>query len=329
MSNTNKNIDQLFLHKSFHELSKEEKLEISEFASTESEFNDTKMMLLSVQKELNSIKDIEPKESTKKHLLNEFNKIRPAKTSRPMGLGIFFPSDKPFHRKLGVQILAIAAAFVLLFTLFDPSKDTLTQEQETAVIDEDKNVSEEQIIKEVVTSEEVTPDLQDDVSNEKDYNPNAQIENNNTGENKSIVSEKVVPPPPTPSIIGHVYDKESTADLKVKKESNSVNIVSEELAEDGNVFFDDNEADDEDLAVVMDESISKNINTGTSSKDVADVSVSPSVDAIENFATATTSAEAEKTRNMSAPQTEILLKVKTSKTLAENKELIKHFYTAM
>jgi hypothetical protein len=329
MSNTNKNIDQLFLHKSFHELSKEEKLEVSEFATTESEFNDTKMMLLSVQKELNSIKDIEPKESTKKHLLNEFNKIRPAKTSRPMGLDILFPSDKPFHRKLGVQILAIAAAFVLIFTFFDPSKDTLTQENETAVIDEDSNVSEEQLTKEISTKEEITHELEDDVNNEKDYNPNTQLENDNTGENKTIIPEKVVPPPPTPSIIADIYDKESTSDLKAKKENNSVSNDSEELAEDGNVFFEDNESDDEDLAVVMDESISSNVNTGTSSKDFADVSVSPAVDAMETFAAATTSAEAEKSRNMSAPQTEILLKVKTSKTLAENKELIKHFYTAM
>ncbi len=328
MSHKDQNIDQLFLKKTFHELTQNEKKEISEIATTEAEFNDVKMMLIAIEKEISSIKDIEPKSSTKEHLISEFNKIRPTKTVRPkMGLGILFPSEKSFFQKPGIQILAIAAIVVLIFTLFIPSKDVLKEQSDTAQVSKKNVLDEDKIVKETIPTknEEVKKIENADSSMENLSKITDPME---TNAEKSAVIDKTYPSPVS-------ANKNTASDVIVEASTIPSTYEAEEDVASEVINLDNIDIQNED---------SKDISAPAADEVLAPVATGNTHDLLEDFAVVEEMTDDsditalvqknKKVRQMSEPvleSSDLNTKntIKTSKTLSENKELIKYFYTAM
>lgn len=333
MSQTEKNIDQLFLRKSYHELTDDEKLEISEIAKTESEFNDAKLMLLSIEREILSIEDIEPKEGTKKYLMDEFNRVSPAKSSRPMGLGIFFPSDKPFHQKLGVQLIGIAAAVVLMFTLFLPEKDKLSQNSETADLPTKEQTNEEQLIEENNTIKFDSPKEKEESSKEIVLNTNTNKQKDKKVDNSVVISNKETEVSQPASDLMSENHIPTISDEKTNKADtpSKLPVIEETVAEDEMDLLADSDFAAEQPS--RNEAEKNTISTGSAKSSIEANDIN-TLDADESLAIVSADIE---TKNISSSmpaaqvgkESKTKFKIKTSKTLAENKELIKHFYTAM
>ncbi len=337
MNEIDKNIDQIILLKGYHELSSAEKNAIKDIAVTEAEFNDAKRMLQLIESQILDIEDITPKNETKDYLISEFNRIRPAKAERPSGLGIFFPSNKPFHQKLGVQIIAAAAVLLLIVTLFIPRGNDLTHQKVTAMTEKKNVVSEETLIK----SEEKIIVAESDLEN-KELETNTDLEaidekskNEQTIEKTIAKDEK----PASPVVVDVLDYAANTTSEKIEGNKPTVSDISILDSEE----IDDDYVSDGLASEVLNEvdktskkDISSNQNmtvqTGAAATMVTD-EVAVSEDLYDtDLAVAPAMAEtsvfnrkADSKLNESANKSP----VKLSKTLAENKELIKYFYTAM
>jgi hypothetical protein len=317
MNVSEENIDQLILLKSYHELTADEKASIKDIAANETEFNETKMMLSSIVQQINEVPEITPKAETKESLIKEFNKFRPAKAERPAGLGVLFPSDKPFHKKLGVQILSIAAVIALIFTIYLPNAGKITNSGE---VEKDMALNNEKKSEPIKTKEEKSI-LKE---NEK---PKVVLEDSNT-ETILIMEES--------SVVANQNEQHiSDAETKNKSDFNknpspsttvysspakpSFDAVADGIAQQDIYEMDDSESIAADEIEVLD-----NVATGNTMQ----VDNSLSYNEVESSAVRAISAD-KKTQSNGTLKDSDKSNIIQSKSLAQNKELIALFYTAM
>ncbi len=307
MDNTIENIDLVILNKEYHELTKDEKVAVGEFIADEQEYNDFKLMLTAVKAQLIDEKEIIPNPEIKSKLIADFEKHIPTAhlNSSKMGLVYFFPKEKGFFNKPGVQILMAAAGIALLigftFTLsFDNSQKTLaqldeqkTEEPSTKTIDQaspqeevNKAVAEQNSNK-VLDENELQPaSVSSDNEKMKEIHPGETVASGSSRMDDYFESEKS---------IGLSESLSST--------SNSDGIVEEKKAESANDFT---------------FSKTNGLTTTTSAS-------APVTDVVRNASV--TSTANERPGNLAKDKANVT--PKKTKSLAENAELISYFYTAM
>lgn len=307
MDNTIENIDLVILNKEYHELTKDEKVAVGEFIADEQEYNDFKLMLTAVKAQLIDEKEIIPNPEIKSKLIADFEKHIPRAhlNSSKMGLVYFFPKEKGFFNKPGVQILMAAAGIALLigftFTLsFDNSQKTLaqldeqkTEEPSTKTIDQaspqeevNKAVAEQNSNILLDENEHQPASVSSDNEKMKEIHPGETVASGSSRMDKYFESEKS---------IGLSESLSSTSDSDA--------IVEEKKAESASDF-----------------TFSKtNALTTTTSASA------PVTDVVRN-ASVTSSAN-ERPGNLAKDKTNVT--PKKTKSLAENAELISYFYTAM
>lgn len=137
-----KDIIDIIKEKKYTELSIEEKAEVSEFCSTEEEFDQMKSVFLSVEEF--AVADTKPKAETKARLDDLFVATYPK--ASPMWynslLTLVVPKEKPFYRQPLVQL---AAASLLLFLVFYLPGGRLNMESRQ-VAQHDSKVREEAVV---------------------------------------------------------------------------------------------------------------------------------------------------------------------------------------
>jgi hypothetical protein len=315
------NIDELILTKSYKDLSPDELVNISELASTESDFNQLKATMLAVQKQISAEELIEAKPETKAALMREFKSARPAviSSSSRMGLGFFFPKG-PLQRMPGLQILTAAACLLMVFTVL----------RNIDINGTEKKVAYEETTKEVKTPNTAGKTNQEIVTEE-------QI---NEGKDVKIDTKSEMP------IVVERNNKEEVLDLKNEtiaiKSVDKVNTITDGVitgastgkfiapAADVEIYDEIAFAEEDEAEIVSDvlieeteeeislekESISSNkvsaeraTSAGSVQMELADASV---ISATKDF-----KKKADKAS------------IKLSRTLEEDAELIDLFYTAM
>lgn len=310
MSHQELQIDEIIINKRFDELTVAERKLIEDIASNASEFNDAKLMLVAIQKQINDIPTIEPNPATKTHLVNEFKKYRPIHSERRTGLVFLFPKDKPLLQKPGFQILAAAAIFVLIFTLFIPSKNLIKTHEKTALVtpSEDKNPtkkSEEKVVEETISKNDIAPEnkvlSEDDVKNN-----DVLVENNEKNvQNLDEMSSNMFAP----------ADKETKDDMVdigvVKQKQKKENELAKVSAPVPTVSNDAKLSDG-----IFNNSENESATLTTSSRENAASNAS-----ILEASAVKAEVASKKLTNRST--------VKLSKSLADNAELIGYFYTSM
>jgi hypothetical protein len=309
MDNTIENIDLVILDKEYHELTNDEKAAVGEFIADEQEYNDFKLMLTAVKAQLIDEKEIIPNPEIKSKLIADFEKHIPAAhlNSSKMGLVYFFPKEKGFFNKPGVQILMAAAGIALLigftFTLsFDNSQKTLAQldEQKT---EEPSTKTIDQASPQEEVNKAVTEQNSNIVLDENEHQPASEISDN-------VKMKEVQPGEITASgssRMDNYFESEKSIGLSESLSSTSTS--------DSDGIFEEKKAESS-----SDFTFSKtNALTTTTSASA------PVTDVVRNASV--TSSVNERPGNLAKDKANVT--PKKTKSLAENAELISYFYTAM
>jgi len=206
-------IDDLILTKSFNDLTSEELIAIKDLVSNEAEFLQLKMAYRETSKMMQEEMYISPNPETKTALMDEFRKARPAVgVSRTGGLGILFPKSKPFYSRPGIQILAVAASILLLFTVVDFSpkptsevamEDSQTKEEgikTTSTTQELTSQDKEEVLEKDNSSEvetSVISNNQNEINNSEKYKSNSEISDatNEVNSNDKLSSTSTISNP--------------------------------------------------------------------------------------------------------------------------------------
>ncbi len=313
--NTNIDIENIFLHKDYHELSADEKLAIEDIANNEASFNDTKLMMSSIQNYLNDIPEISPKKESKDELIATFKKIRPAATEKTVGLGFLFPKDKAFFQKPGFQILAAAAVLVFIITIFN---NTILTKNDTELAQNQNKVKEE----EVKPSEAQITNINEEGENEENQNEEStnvtgiteKTEKSQLSQNTKIEENKIEKTKNETAEGTSDYYAEDMA-LTESKKSDFAEFGDEFLSST-NVIKDEIEELDDNIA----------INETTTLDNLSNI---PSSNAMVAIASEESESKASMDKNASKKRLNNVNTPKLSKTLSENAELINLFYTAM
>jgi hypothetical protein len=311
--NTNIDIEHIFLHKDYHELSADEKLAIKDIAENEVTFNDTKLMMSSIQNYLNDIPEISPKKESKEQLLATFKKVRPAATEKTVGLGFLFPKDKAFFQKPGFQMLAAAAVIVFIITIFNWNIFTKPENEmaQNKVTEETKASKPQRFAtkeKEEESSNEnlINTTVSEDIEENSQLNQNLKIEEQNTTSTENKVATGTVYP-----ISDILYKSESKKnELPTEVPEIKINRV---IAKD--IVLESDQMDDH--LAIQETTTLNNFSNVPSANTMAM--------ADEMASKSTFDKNANKKRDASSS----LAAPKLSKTLSENAELINLFYTAM
>ena len=312
--NTNIDIENIFLHKDYHELSADEKLAIEDIANNEASFNDTKLMMSSIQNYLNDIPEISPKKESKDELIATFKKIRPAATEKSVGLGFLFPKDKAFFQKPGFQILAAAAVLVFIITIFN---NTIFTKNDTELAQNQNEVKEEVKSSEPQNTNENEEGENEEYLNEKSTNATGITENtekSQLSQNTKIEENKIEKTKNETAEGTSDYYAEDMA-LTESKKSDFAEFGDEFLSS-RNVIKDEIEELDDNIA----------INETTTLDNLSNI---PSSNAMIAIATEESESKASMDKNASKKRSNNVNTPKLSKTLSENAELINLFYTAM
>lgn len=308
--NTNIDIEHIFLHKDYHELSADEKLAIKDIAENEVVFNDTKLMMSSIQNYLNDIPEISPKKESKDQLLATFKKVRPATAEKSVGLGFLFPKDKAFFQKPGFQMLAAAAVIVFIITIFNSNIFTKPENEmaQNETIEETKSSKPQSVAtedKEEESSNETLIDatVSEDVEENSQLNQNLKIEEQNTPSTENEVATGTVYP--------ILYKSES----KKNELPSEVTEIETNRIVTKDIILESDQMDDH-LA----------IQETTTLNNFSNVPAANTMAMADEMASKSTF---DKNANKKRAASSSLAAPKLSKTLSENAELINLFYTAM
>jgi hypothetical protein len=356
MENTNINIDQLLLTKSYNELTEAERLALKDSVQSERDFNDLKTMLIAATKELQSAEEIAPKSETKAFLMKEFARVHPATQSGAGGLGFLFPKDRAFYQKPGYQLIAVAAVVILIFTIYpnltggmtgdgdmaqhEVSEPTATTEEksvegETAeeIADEDTEVTvtDQEVLDQTLANnnQEVTDEVNkgfmalESPSDKSEGNVYADgVMMDATNELMADMEEEEIYPPiisevEAPEEYDWASDNGGADDLAV-----AGNNTTENNAENDDLYYKESEANEVANAPVVAMDVATG---GAEGKDLASAEESEAMET--QTLMEVVSAKVEKSRVNK--KSDLAPTVKTVKSLAENSELIDLFYTAM
>lgn len=355
MENNNRNIDHILINKKYNELSAEEFLVIKDEIPTESEYNDLRAMLIAAEKELKSAQEIEPKESTKAFLMNEFSKMHPATRTSAGGLGFLFPKDRAFYQKPGYQLLAVAAVVILIITIFPKlnadmnsnedvaqhevkePKEGISKQKEGAdtdkvidssntdeldsVLEEGKTPSSPVIVDENIPASEEVKSIEESAG--------YHYENINQGDSKDVVSTvTVVTTGDLVSVVESEKGEEPALVPSIEEPLDDMEEMNELAVEIPNTG---GNTDDGyfNYASVPANNSENNVNANEST--VYDMSISGDSDPMESTEELASSTSLMKNvaKERADKKTDVSPPVKTVKSLAENAELIDLFYTAM
>jgi hypothetical protein len=155
MEDITEHIDRIILEKEYAQLSSDELAQIQEFIANEIEYNDFRHTLQAVRAQYANEIEVEPSSEVKDKLLAQFEHYQ--KTGKTFGsssgIAYFFPSEKQFFAKPGIQILMAAAAIALLIGfIFNFSLDINRTE---VAMDTQKN--KEQVAPSMLEENEITP----------------------------------------------------------------------------------------------------------------------------------------------------------------------------
>jgi hypothetical protein len=313
MENSIENIDLMILEKEYHQLTTDEKSAVSDFIANEQEYNDFKLMLSAVKAQLKDEKEIIPNPAIKAKLVADFEKFVPVTSlnNSNRGLVYFFPKEKSFFNKPGVQVLMAAAGIALLIGFAF-------------------NMNFENSVNNVAQIE--TPSNNQELS--KDSNaPTLEESNINEVVEESVKSESISPISATFND-AEIYDEKSAETFK---------YMSEDLGKPGNrneviagtsssVSINDNNVLKESVSPASTESISFTTAPTYSMNNSSISTVSDNTTTLESRK-ATSAKRSNDLNNMFSEAEELKGSVpnspKKSKSLAENAELISYFYTAM
>ncbi len=312
--NTNIDIEHIFLHKDYHELSADEKLAIKDIAENEVTFNDTKLMMSSIQNYLNDIPEISPKKESKEELLATFKKVRPATAEKSVGLGFLFPKDKAFFQKPGFQMLAAAAVIIFIITIFNsniftkPENEMAQNEtiEETKASKPQSVVSEEKVEEESSNETLIDATVSEDVEENSQLNLNLKIDEQNKPSTENEVANGTVYP--ISDILYKSEPKKNELPTEVPEIKTNTGVAKDIVLESDQM--------DDHLA----------IQETTTLNNFSNVPAANTMAMADEMASKSTfDKNANKKRSASFE----LNKPKLSKTLSENAELINLFYTAM
>lgn len=313
MENSIENIDLIILEKEYHQLTTDEKLAVNDFIANEQEYNDFKLMLSAVKAQLKDEKEIIPNPAIKAKLVADFEKFIPVTSlnNSNRGLVYFFPKEKSFFNKPGVQVLMAAAGIALLIgfafnmnfensvnnvaQIEKPSnKQELSKDSNAPALEESKT---NDVVEESVKSESISPNI-------VTFN-DAEINDEKSAETFKYMSEDLGKPGNRNEVIAGTSSSVSVSDDNELKES--VSPASTE-----SISF----------ATAPTYTINTNSNTTVSDNTIT-------LESRKTTAAKKTSemnnmfSEAEESKGSGAKTP------KKSKSLAENAELISYFYTAM
>jgi hypothetical protein len=313
MENSIENIDLIILEKEYHQLTTDEKSAVSDFIANEQEYNDFKLMLSAVKAQLKDEKEIIPNPAIKAKLVADFEKFVPVTSlnNSNRGLVYFFPKEKSFFNKPGVQVLMAAAGIALLIGFafnmnFENSVNNVAQIEKPSSKQELSKDSNAPSLEESITNEVVEESVKSEsISPLTTTFNNSAIHDEKGAETFKYMSEDMGKPGNRNEVIAGTSSSVSVSDDNVLKESVSP-ISSESLT----------------FATAPTYSMNTNSNTSVSDNTTTlesrkATSVKKTSDMNNMF------SEAEESKGSGAKTP------KKSKSLAENAELISYFYTAM
>jgi len=174
-----KDLVDIVMEKSYIELSASEKAELSEFCSSESEFNQLKDVFLGV--EMMQFESFTPKKETKDGLDSLFDDVHP-KVAPIWYMSILttvVPKEKAVHRQPLVQIAVVGLLFFLAFPFFQ--SEVVESAPQMARVEQKESV--------VIERENPTP-------------AKADVELNTVNEDVPIVANVTTEPTVSRSVIG-------------------------------------------------------------------------------------------------------------------------------
>lgn len=147
MKEIDENIDQLILSKPYKALSEKERKAVKAFVADEKEYNSFRAMLIAATQQINIEDELIPNPAIRSKLIADFEQYRPAlgyqKKKRNGG---FFPKGTPIYKMPGVQFLAVAASIaVLIGVFFNSSSFVMSPSSEEMAIQDNKLTIEEEL----------------------------------------------------------------------------------------------------------------------------------------------------------------------------------------
>jgi hypothetical protein len=304
MEDLQEHIDRIILEKEYHQLSIDELAQIQEFIVNESEYNDFRHTLRAVRAQFANEIELEPSVEAKELLVAQFEQHQ--KTGLPKttssGITYFFPPEKQFFAKPGVQLLMAAAAIALLIGfVFNFSLDidhnevaldsTKNKEQSAPLLDE---------LKEVTTTDKFFAETEE---NEISTFSKEDTPPLNTGIDNTSLSAK------------NKTDSEVNSTSKITTVNNEAEIANE---------------------MTLSPSPTSISSSGSGTSGGANTAIGSSA-IYDDFAVASESntrqmaktSPDKKKATIDATTSTIVGTPKKSKTLSENAELIGYFYTTM
>jgi hypothetical protein len=310
MENLYEHIDRIILEKEYTQLSADELAQIQEFITNEEEYNDFRHTLKAVREQFAQEIEVEPMDEIRDSLLAQFESYQKTVHSKPTSSGrsYFFPSEKQFFAKPGVQVMMAAAAIALLIGfVFNFSLDI--DRKEVAM---DTHASKDESVPapaaEAYLEEEAVTEAEHPTSSTEDKNSdskNVELIDEYSKTDAIIHTKSAVTKPaeyPSPSVYN---ENEKSDEILMKSNSPSSTIVSTGTSE---MTDEVSSAASYDNFLSMEESAVRQANTKNSTDKKRSITAEQTV---------TTSSSDQ------------LKSPKKSKSLSENADLIAYFYTTM